>query len=248
MTYCVGMMLDAGLVLMSDTRTNSGVDNISTFRKLQHWEVFGERIIAVMTSGNLATTQAVISKIEEQNKLPADRHNTVLEAPTMFQVANNVGKLLRETIAERDHDNGQEGAGTLSATLILAGQIEGEKPKLYLIYPEGNFIEASFDTPFFQIGETKYGRPILIRGYDRSMSFEDAVKLMMVSFDSTLKANLSVGMPLDLLVIAKDDYTPLHERRIGATDPWYRVISASWSDSLKAALDGLPDYPFHAGR
>lgn len=248
MTYCVGMMLDAGLVLMSDTRTNSGVDNISTFRKLYHWEVFGERIVTLMTSGNLATTQAVVSKIEEQTKLPADRHNTVLEAPTMFQIANNVGKLLRETIAERDHDNGMQGSGTFSATLILAGQIAGEQPRLYMIYPEGNFIEASFDTPFFQIGETKYGRPILIRGYDRTMGFEDAVKLMMVSFDSTLKANLSVGMPLDLLVIARDEYTPLHERRITSADPWYRVISASWSDSLKAALDGLPDYPLPAAR
>jgi putative proteasome-type protease len=108
---------------MSDTRTNSGVDNISTFRKLYHWEVFGERIVTLMTSGNLATTQAVVSKLEEQTKLPADRHNTVLEAPTMFQIANNVGKLLRETIAERDSDNGMEGSGTFSATLILAGQI-----------------------------------------------------------------------------------------------------------------------------
>jgi len=247
-TYCVGMMLDKGLVLMSDTRTNSGVDNISTFRKLFHWEVFGERIVALMSSGNLATTQAVVAKIEEQNRLPADRHNTVLEAPTMFQIATAVGKLLRETIAERDQDNGQQASGTFSATLILSGQIEGEAPKLYLIYPEGNFIEATVDTPFFQIGETKYGRPILIRGYDPKASFEDAVKLLMVSFDSTLKANLSVGMPLDLLVIAKDEYTPLHERRITANDSWYRVISASWSESLKAALDGLPDYPFHAGR
>jgi len=118
-------------------------------------------------------------------------------------------------------------------------------PRLFLIYPEGNFIEASFDTPFFQIGETKYGRPIILRGYDRKMRFEDAVKLLMVSFDSTLKANLSVGMPLDLLVLANDQFTPLHERRITGDDPWYRVISASWGDSLKAALDGLPDFPFH---
>jgi putative proteasome-type protease len=242
-TYCVGMMLDAGLVLMSDTRTNSGVDNISTFRKLYHWEVPGERIVSVLTSGNLATTQAVISKLEERGKLPEDRHNSVLEAPTMFQIADIVGKTLRETIAERDHDNGQCASGTFSATLIVAGQIKGMEPRLFLIYPEGNFIEASFDTPFFQIGETKYGRPILLRGYDRKMSFGDAIKLMMVSFDSTLKANLSVGMPLDLLVIREGEFTPAHERRVTATDPWYRVISASWSDSLRAALDGLPDYP-----
>lgn len=244
MTYCVGMMLDKGLVLMSDTRTNSGVDNISVFRKMYHWQVPGERIISLMTSGNLATTQAVISQLEERTKAPAERHNCLLEAPTMFQVATIVGKLLRETIQANDAQNGLSGSGTFSASIILAGHINGMEPRLFLIYPEGNFIEASFDTPFFQIGETKYGRPILIRGYDRKMAFEDAVKLMMVSFDSTLKANLSVGMPLDLLVIDKDQFEPLHETRITATDPWYRVISASWSDSLKAALDGLPDYPF----
>ncbi|NBC37449.1 peptidase [Novosphingobium sp. FSY-8] len=243
MTYCVGMLMDAGLVLMSDTRTNSGVDNISTFRKMNHWEVPGERIVALMSSGNLATTQAVVSKLEERTKAPSERHNCVLEAPTMFQIASIVGKALRETIAERDQSNGLQASGTFSATLILAGQIKGMEPRLFLIYPEGNFIEATPDTPFFQIGETKYGRPILIRGYDPAMSFEDAIKLLMVSFDSTLKANLSVGMPLDLLVIERDRLEPTLETRITATDPWYRVISASWSDSLRAALDGLPDFP-----
>ncbi|HZU62679.1 MAG TPA: peptidase [Novosphingobium sp.] len=246
MTYCVGMMLDAGLVLMSDTRTNSGVDNISTFRKMYSWNVPGERIVTLMTSGNLATTQAVVAKLEERTKAPADRSNTLLHAPTMFSIATLIGKLLRETIADRDEDNGLQASGTFSATLILAGQIRGMGTHLYLIYPEGNFIEASFDTPFFQIGETKYGRPIIIRGYDRKMSFEDAVKLMMVSFDSTLKANLSVGMPLDLMVIARDSFEPLHEERITAADPWYRSISASWSEALRAALDALPDFPFHA--
>lgn len=246
MTYCVGLMLDRGLVLMSDTRTNSGVDNISTFRKMYHWQVPGERMVAIMSSGNLATTQAVISKLEERNKAPEARHNSLLEAPTMFQIANIVGKILRETIAERTQENGLQASGTFTATLILAGQINGMEQRLFLIYPEGNFIEASGDTPFFQIGETKYGRPILIRGYDPKMSFADAVKLMMVSFDSTLKANLSVGMPLDLLVIAQDGFAPTHEVRITAADPWYRALSAGWSEALKAALETLPDFPFHA--
>jgi putative proteasome-type protease len=219
-TYCVGMMLDHGLVLMSDTRTNSGVDNISVFRKMYHCQVPGERIIALMTAGNLATTQAVISSLEERNKAPEERHNSLLEAPTMFQIASTVGKLLRETIQARQADNGgQEAAGQFTASMILAGQIKGMEPRMFLIYPEGNFIEASFDTPFFQIGETKYGRPIILRGYDRSMSFEDAVKLLMVSFDSTLKANLSVGLPLDLLVIERDTYAPAHIRRITGDDP-----------------------------
>ena len=246
MTYCCGMMLDRGLVLMSDTRTNSGVDNISTFRKMYHWSLPGERVVALMTAGNLATTQAVISKLEERGKAPADRHNTVLEAPTMFQVATIVGKILRETIQERDEENGMQAAGTFTASIILAGQIKGMEPRIFLIYPEGNFIEAQPDTPFFQIGETKYGRPIILRAYDPTMSFEDAVKLLMVSFDSTIKANLSVGLPLDLLVVERDKFEPLHERRILASDPYYRAISSRWGEALKRAFHSLPDYSFYS--
>jgi putative proteasome-type protease len=245
-TYCVGMMLDHGLVLMSDTRTNSGVDNISTFRKMFHWCTPGERIVAMMTAGNLATTQSVISQLEERNKTPAERHNSLLDADTMFQVATLVGNLLRETIRSMATDNGQQGAGSFGASIILAGQIKDREPRLFLVYPEGNFIEASFDTPFFQIGETKYGRPIILRGYDRTMSFEDAVKLLMVSFDSTLKANLSVGLPLDLLVIERDRLDALHERRIYAQDPYFQAISSGWGEALKQAFHSLPDYSFYA--
>ena len=244
MTYCVGMLLDKGLVLMSDTRTNSGVDNISTFRKMFCWSKPGDRIIAAMTSGNLATTQAVISQLEERNKAPEERHNSLLEAPTMFQVVTIVGKLLRETIQARDADNGQTGSGQFSASIILAGQIRGMQPRLFLIYPEGNFIEASFDTPFFQIGETKYGRPIILRGYDRKLSFEDAVKLLMVSFDSTLKANLSVGMPLDVMVMERDRFAPLHSQRITDADPYFRQISSGWGEALKNAFHELPEFVF----
>ena len=244
MTYCVGMLLDKGLVMMSDTRTNSGVDNISTFRKLFHWEVPGERIIALMTAGNLATTQAVISQLEERNKAPKERHNSLLAAPTMFQVAVDVGKLLLETIQATQTENGPESEASFTASIILAGQIKGMEPRLFMIYPEGNFIEASWDTPFFQVGETKYGRPILIRAYDRAMSFENAVRLLMVSFDSTLKANLSVGMPLDLLVIGRDRFEPLHEKRIDKNDLYFQAISSMWGDSLKEAVHALPEYSF----
>lgn len=244
MTYCVGMVLDRGLVLMSDTRTNSGVDNISVFRKMFHWTVPGERIITLMTAGNLATTQAVISALEERSKAPEERNNSLLELPTMFQVAVEAGKLLRETVRDTQDENGLQGKGRFTASMILAGQIKGMEPRLFMIYPEGNFIEASFDTPFFQIGETKYGRPILIRGYDRKMSFEDAAKLLMVSFDSTLKANLSVGLPLDLLVIERDTFEPLHSRRIESGDRYFEAISSSWSEALRAAFYSLPDYSF----
>lgn len=244
MTYCVGMMLDKGLVLMSDTRTNSGVDNISVFRKMHHWEVANERIVTVLTAGNLATTQSVISQLEERNKAPSERHNSLLEAPTMFQVATLVGKLLSDTILAQTEDSGETATAQFTATMIVAGQINGMQPRMFLVYPEGNFIEASFDTPFFQVGETKYGRPIILRGFDRTMSFEDAVKLLMVSFDSTLKANLSVGLPLDLLVIERDRFAPLHERRITGDDPYFKAISSGWGEALKKAFLSLPDYSF----
>lgn len=244
MTYCVGMMVDRGLVLMSDTRTNSGVDNISVFRKMFTWQVAGERIITLMTAGNLASTQAVVSQLEERTKEPDERDNILLKSPTMFQVATEIGRLMRRIIAERQEANGERGRGRFTASIIVAGQIAGMEPRLFMIYPEGNFIEASQETPFFQIGETKYGRPIIIRGYDRTMSLEDAAKLLMVSFDSTLKANLSVGLPLDLQVIARDDFAAQHEHRIAHDDPYFQAISSSWGDALKSAFHSLPDYSF----
>src|SRR5690606_21485193 len=151
-------------------------------------------------------------------------------------------RLLRQTVRQTQDENGMHGKGRFTASLIVAGQIKGMEPRLFLIYPEGNFIEASWDTPFFQVGETKYGRPILIRGYDRKMSFEDAVKLLMVSFDSTLKANLSVGLPLDLMVIERDRFEPHHVKRIEHGDPYFDAISNSWSDALRSAFHSLPDY------
>ena len=245
MTYCVGMILDRGLVLMSDTRTNSGVDNISVFRKMFHWTVPGERIVTLMTAGNLATTQAVISLLEERLDASEERENILLKSSSMFHLASQIGRLLRATIAERQEANGEGGQSRFTASIIVAGQIAGLEPRLFMIYPEGNFIEASFDTPFFQIGEAKYGRPIIIRGYDRTMSLEDAVKLLMVSFDSTLKANLSVGLPLDLMVIERDALSASHIRRIDQDDLYYRSLSGAWGEALKNAFRSLPDYSFY---
>jgi putative proteasome-type protease len=235
MTYCVGMVLDKGLVLMSDTRTNSGVDNISVFRKMFCWSVPGERIITIMTAGNLATTQAVISQIEERTKAPNERRPSILDAPTMFQVATEVGRLLRDVIGGRQEAGMQSEGPRFTASIIVAGQIRDMEPRLFMIYPEGNFIEASFDTPFFQIGETKYGK---------DMSFEDAVKLLLVSFDSTLAANLSVGLPFDLMVIERDHFEPRHHKRIQAADPYFSTISSSWSEALRQAFHSLPNYTF----
>ncbi|MCB0993479.1 MAG: proteasome-type protease [Acidimicrobiales bacterium] len=241
MTYCVGMMLEDGLVLVSDTRTNSGVDNVSTFRKMFSWHVPGDRIITVMTAGNLATTQAVVSQLEERAKAPAERHPSILEAPTMFQVARIAGQAIRDTIAESSGQQGDQ--GTFGASIILAGQIKGIPPRLFMIYPEGNFIEASPETPFFQIGETKYGRPIVVRAYRPDMTLEEALRLILVSFDSTLRANLSVGLPLDIQVIPKDALRATHERRIEESDKYFRELSTNWGTSLRAALAALPPYP-----
>lgn len=241
MTYCVGMKLDAGLVFMSDTRTNSGVDNISTFRKMHSFEKPGERHITILSAGNLATTQSVISLLAERTKAPEDRNPSILAAASMFQVAQIVGDLLRETIRTREQ-TGLNAETTFNATLIVGGQIKGMEPRLFMIYPEGNFIEASEDTPFFQIGETKYGRPILVRGFQSDMSFESAVKLLMVSFDSTMAANLSVALPLDMLLLPKDRFEPLQKRRITEDDPYFSTISSKWSDALRTAFHSLPDY------
>lgn len=243
MTYCVGLQTDAGLIFMSDTRTNAGVDNISTYRKMFNWTVPGERSITLLTAGNLATTQAVISTLEERTKAPEERNPSILEAPTMFQAAKQVGEVLRSCI-KRATDLADRGSNGFGASLILGGQIAGMPPRMFLIYPEGNFVETTPDNPFFQIGETKYGRPILVRAYDPKMSFEDAAKLLFVSFDSSIKANLSVGMPLDLQVIETDKLDITHERRIEHNHEYFSAISDSWSEALRNAFHSLPDYSF----
>lgn len=227
---------------MSDTRTNAGVDNVSKYRKMFTWEKPGERTIVMMTAGNLATTQAVVSMLDERTKAPEERNPSILEVPSMFQAARLVGQTLRDVIKESAPKGGQDAESPFKATIILGGQIAGAEPRLFLIYPEGNFVEASAETPFFQIGETKYGRPILVRAYEPSMSFEAAVKLMLVSFDSTLKANLSVGLPLDLLLYETDSLDILAQRRIEEDDPYYHLISDNWGEALKFAFGSLPDY------
>ncbi len=243
MTYCVGLKLDSGLVFMSDTRTNAGVDNVSRFRKLFTWHVPGERALVLMTAGNLATTQSVISLLEERTKAPSERRPSILELPTMFQIARHVGETLREVI-NSNASTGQKADSTFNSTIMLGGQVKGMEPRLFLIYPEGNFVEASDDTPFFQIGETKYGRPILVRAYDPKMDFEQAVKLLLVSFDSTIKANLSVGLPLDLQLIERDTFRLGRSKRVEAEDPYYQTISNGWGDALKRAFDSLPPFTF----
>ena len=242
MTYCVGLKIDRGLVFMSDTRTNAGIDSISTFRKMHVWEEPGERVIVLMSAGNLATTQSVVSMLDERTKAVAERAPTLLEMPSMYQTARLVGGVVKEVIAN-SAPVGQKADSYFNASFILGGQIKGTEPRLFMIYPEGNFIESSDDTPFFQVGETKYGKPIIVRAYDKAMSFAETVKLLLVSFDSTLKSNLSVGLPLDLLFYEKDSFKVGLKKRIAQDDPYYRTISDGWSNALKQAFKALPEFP-----
>lgn len=244
MTYCVGMRLDRGLIFMSDTRTNAGVDDVSQVRKMRHWENPGERAITLLSAGNLATTQAVVSLLDERTKAPSERDPSIMSAPSMFQIATTVGDTLREVIAGLREDGQQEASSAFRASLIVGGQIAGSEPRLFLIYPEGNFIEAGDDSPFFQIGETKYGRPIIVRTFDRAMPFEDATRLLMVSFDSTIRSNLAVDLPLDLAIHERDTYRVGHQQRIEDNDPYFRRISEQWSLSLREAVNRLPPFEF----
>ena len=196
-----------------------------------------------MTAGNLATTQAVISLLEERSKEPGARNPGIYQCESMFQVATLVGETLKEVIATHSEE-GQKADAAFGATIILGGQVGAGEARLFLVYPEGNFIEASEDTAYFQIGETKYGRPILVRAFDPDMSFEDAVKLLLVSFDSTIKANLSVSLPLDLHVYEAGSLTRGRVLRIAEGDPYFEEISSGGGVALRNAFAGLPDFRF----
>lgn len=233
MTYCVGLKLNAGLVLLSDTRTNAGLDNISTYRKMFFFENPGERVIVVMTAGSLSVTQTTLARLQEAIEAPdADGTTSIMRAETMLQVATIIGNTLNRTrrdITEQCRDLNQQA----NASMIVAGQRAGGTMRLFLIYPEGNFIEATDDTPYLQIGEHKYGKPILDRVVTPETSLADARKAVLLSMDSTLRSNLSVGMPLDLCVIEKDALKVSRQRRIEAGDPGFRAMSEAWSKALR---------------
>ncbi len=241
MTYCIGMRLDRGLLFMSDTRTSAGVDNFAVSKKMFSWSVPGERMITILTAGNLATTQALISLLEERSVSEEERNPGILRQPTMFQVARLVGATLKEVITNSS-PSVQTSDDQFGASIIVGGQIKGGKPTVFMIYPEGNFIEITDDTPFFQIGETKYGKPILVRAYDGKMDFAEAIKLLLVSFDSTVKSNLSVGLPFDLLVYENDSFACDRTKRVNADDAIYQQIATGWSDALRDAFQLLPSY------
>lgn len=233
MTYCVGMKIDSGMVLLSDTRTNAGLDNISTYRKMFFFEEPGERVIIIMTAGSLSVTQTTLSRLQEAVEDPeSDATTSIMKAESMLQVATIIGDTLnrtRQEIADRTRELSQQA----SASMIVAGQRKDGEMRLFLIYPQGNFIMATDDTPFLQIGEHKYGKPILDRVVRTDTSLADAQKAVLLSMDSTLRSNLSVGMPLDLAVIEKDHLRVGLRRRILDGDPAFMAMSAAWSAALR---------------
>jgi putative proteasome-type protease len=244
MTYCCGILVRDGLVMIADTRTNAGIDDIAVFRKLHTFINPGERIMAIASAGNLSITQSVLSILREGLENPATgERETLINAPTMFQAAQRIGRAIRSV-----HD--QEGAALeasdvkFEVSLLFGGQIRGERQRLYMIYSAGNFIESTTDTPYLQIGEHKYGKPVLDRAIRYNMDLYDALKVGLVSVDSTMRSNLSVGMPIDVLVARSDACAAELLYRIEPGEPYFTDLRERWSAALRAAHASIPPVPY----
>lgn len=243
MTYGVGLLLNEGIVLLSDTRTNAGLDNISTYRKMFLFEVPGERVIAILAAGSLSVSQTLMAELSDAVEAEeASPDTSILLAPTMLKVAELIGNHLARVRQDIDAKLAVTHQSA-SASLLVAGQRKGGAMRMFLIYPEGNMIEATEDTPFLQIGEHKYGKPILDRIVRPQTSLEDGQKAVLLSMDSTLRSNLSVGMPLDMAVIAKDSFRAGLRRRFEPGDESFRRISEAWSKALRAGFAKIPLAP-----
>ena len=237
MTYCVAMTLDEGLLFASDSRTNAGLDQVSTFSKMTVFEEPGERVIVLLNSGNLATTQSVVSQLRAG--LEGDAAG-LRSASSLFDCAGLVGDTVRQVIAHHGARQPQQSSVDFGCNFLVGGQIAGERPRLFLVYPEGNFIETSDDTPFFQIGESKYGKPIIDRVVRTDTSLADAMKCALVSFDSTMRSNLSVGLPLDVALVRRDALRLALRHRVDADDAYFGSIRRGWSAGLRRVFDELP--------
>jgi putative proteasome-type protease len=237
LTYCVGVLLDDGIILASDSRTHAGVDNFATFCKMTVFERVGERVVVLLSSGNLAGTQAVISVLRQRADAEGDGPS-LWTAKTMFDVAMLVSDAMRE-IERRDAPH-LENSTPFNASFILGGQLAGEPQRLFRIYAEGNFIEAGLDTPYLQTGEAKYGKPILDRVITRSTNLADGAKCVLVSFDSTMRSNLSVGMPIDLVSYERDSLQVRMRRRFAPGDAYLATLSAEWSEGVRKVFRQLP--------
>jgi putative proteasome-type protease len=243
MTYCVGLCLQDGLVLLADSRTNAGPDNLATFNKL-HVVAPGDRVIALLTAGNLAVTQAVVARVIDAVGVPPNEpFDTLLTVKTMHDAAKLVGEAIRATY-RNSAPSLQAQSVIFDATVIVAGQIAGGKMQMFQVYSAGNFIESTPEQPFLQIGEIKYGKPILDRVARYDTSLEDAVKLSLISLDSTLRSNFSVGLPADLLVYRRDTLRIEAQHRFKEDDAYYHSIREMWSEALRNAYRALPTPPW----
>jgi putative proteasome-type protease len=231
------MALHEGLLFASDSRTNAGVDHVSTFSKMTIFEASGERVIVLLNSGNLATTQTVVSRLRKA--LATDGPN-LLNVPSLFDCATLVGEGVRQVISHHSGQQAQQGSVDFSCNFLVGGQIAGERPRVFLVYPEGNFIEATDDTPFFQIGESKYGKPIIDRVVKTETSVAEALKCALVSFDSTMRSNLSVGLPLDIALVGTDALAVTFRHRIDTDDVYFGSLRQGWSQGLKKVFNELP--------
>jgi putative proteasome-type protease len=239
MSYCLGIKVSEGLVFAADSRTNAGVDSVSTFRKSFVFEEPGERAVIVLTAGNLAVTQEVIDMVD-RGLATDDAKRSLLLAESMFDVARIVGNFLR-LVFDRDADYFKAHGSEFNASLIVGGQIRGERPRLFLVYSLGNFIEACDETPYFQLGETKYGKPILERVLTPDLGLMETTKCALISFDSTLQANVSVGPPIDLIVCRSNEYRVAVQQRIDVDDPYFCVLRRHWSEGLRGVFAASPD-------
>ena len=239
MTYCVAMSLDAGMIFASDSRTNAGVDQIARFSKMKVFAQEGERVIVTLSSGNLSITQNALNVLEQKAR-GGDNQLHMWNAESMFDVARLLGDSLRD-VRTRDGPYLMQNNIDAGANFIIGGQIRGEPPRLFNVYGEGNFIEATPDTCYFQIGETKYGKPIIDRVIKRSTGLLDATKCTVVSFDSTMRSNISVGLPIDLLVYDVDSLRIRLQRRIEESDAYFQMVHTQWGEGLKRVFAQLPD-------
>ena len=237
MTYCVAMALQEGVLFASDSRTNAGVDHVSTFSKMTIFEARDERVIVLLNSGNLATTQTVVSTLRKA--LGTDAPN-LLSVPSLFDCATLVGEGVRQVISHHSGQQAQQGNVDFTCNFLVGGQIAGERPRLFLVYPEGNFIETTDDTPFFQIGESKYGKPIIDRVVKTETSVAEALKCALVSFDSTMRSNLSVGLPLDIALVGTDALAVTFRHRVDIDDAYFGSLRQGWSQGLKKVFNELP--------
>lgn len=243
MTYCVALRLNRGLVFAADTRTNAGVDNIAQFRKVHTWKKPGERVLVLLTAGNLSLTQSVVSLLNEQvaNTDEDPEAPNLFNVPSMYRAARHVGDAVR-AIRAIDGPALEASKTGFTGSFILGGQIGEEQPRLFQVYSEGNFIEATDETPFFQIGEHKYGKPILDRVAQPTMRLGEAAKLILLSFDSTLRSNLSVGMPIDIVLYERDSLDLNREKRIYQDDEYFKKLSQAWSEALRSAFTKIEEF------